>query len=185
MTGNRNPHGETLCDATRASSDQVLIVGLVVMILIAIVGIAMFGQAPEEQPAIPRMMGNDMPVEDPMDEATVIGEVPEVAEKVTAGSYEPYDASKLAAVGAGKALLFFRASWCPTCRTLDTDIRHRADDIPAGVTIFDVDYDRYPELKERYGVTIQHTLVQVAADGTEITKWVGGANLGDILWKLK
>lgn len=175
-------------DAARASSDRVLVVSLVVMILIAIAGIAVFGQVPEDPAAVsktPRMTIGDVPVEDPMDEVPVTGEEPEVTEEAAVGSYEPYDASGIAATEGDKTLLFFSASWCPTCRDLDADIRNRADDIPAGVTILSVDYDLYPELRERYGVTIQHTLVQVTADGTEITKWVGGANLGDILWKLK
>ncbi len=102
-----------------------------------------------------------------------------------AGSYETYEASKLAMAKEGKVVLFFRASWCPTCRALDADIRKNLSAIPAGVTILDVDYDRYADLKKRYGVTTQHTLVQVDADGNEVTKWIGSQNIEEIVSKLK
>ena len=57
------------------------------------------------------------------------------------GSYEVYDASKLAMAEKGKVVLFFKASWCPSCRTLDADIKASLGDIPAGVTILEVDYE--------------------------------------------
>lgn len=102
-----------------------------------------------------------------------------------AGSYEPYDASKLAMAKDGRVVLFFRASWCPTCRTLDADIKKNISAIPAGVTILDVDYDRYTDLRKRYGITTQHTLVQVDADGEELGKWVGSATLAELVSKVK
>lgn len=101
------------------------------------------------------------------------------------GTYETYDASKLSRAGTGKVALFFRASWCPTCRALDADIRAHKGDIPKGVTILDVDYDTAKDLRDKYGVTVQHTLVQVSADGGEIAKWVGSPTLADLVSKLK
>lgn len=102
-----------------------------------------------------------------------------------AGSYETYEASKLAMAKEGKVVLFFRASWCPTCRALDASIRKEASAIPGSLTILDVDYDTYKDLKTKYGVTTQHTLVQVDADGREIMKWVGSENLAELVAKLK
>ena len=32
------------------------------------------------------------------------------------GSYEPYSVGKLAYADGGDVVLFFRASWCPTCK---------------------------------------------------------------------
>jgi thiol-disulfide isomerase/thioredoxin len=101
------------------------------------------------------------------------------------GSYEVYDASKLAMAKEGKVVLFFKASWCPTCRTLDADIKASLGDIPAGLTILEVDYDKYAELKQKYGVTIQHTLVQVDASGAQLMKWSGGNTLESVVEKLK
>jgi thiol-disulfide isomerase/thioredoxin len=101
------------------------------------------------------------------------------------GSYEVYDASKLAIAENGKVVLFFKASWCPSCRTLDADIKASLADIPAGVTILEVDYDKHGELKQKYGVTMQHTLVQVDKNGNQINKWSGGATLEDVIKNIK
>lgn len=93
------------------------------------------------------------------------------------GSYEAYAPEKLALAETGKVVLFFRASWCPTCRALDADIKAHIEDVPEGVTILDVDYDKSTALKQKYGVTMQHTLVQVDAKGNLITKWTGSPTL--------
>lgn len=101
------------------------------------------------------------------------------------GVYAPYEASKLAMAETGKVVLFFKASWCPSCRTLDADIKASLGDIPAGVTILEVDYDKYGDLKQKYGVTMQHTLVQVDKNGNQIAKWSGGSTLEDVVKNLK
>jgi len=93
------------------------------------------------------------------------------------GTYEAYAPEKLAKAEGGDVVLFFRASWCPTCRALDADIHSNKESIPEGVTILDVDYDNSTELKQKYGVTYQHTLVQVDANGEMITKWSSSPTL--------
>ena len=102
-----------------------------------------------------------------------------------AGLYAPYDASKLAMANSGDVVLFFKASWCPSCRTLDSDIKANRDMIPSDLTILELDYDMETELKKKYGVTSQHTLVQVAADGTMIKKWSGGSKLENLLAQIQ
>lgn len=102
-----------------------------------------------------------------------------------AGAYLPYEASKVAMASEGDVVLFFRASWCPSCRALDTDIKANLGAIPAGVTILDVDYDAQIALKQKYGVTTQHTLVQVAADGSLIKKWSGGSTLASVVGQIE
>lgn len=101
------------------------------------------------------------------------------------GSYEMYDASKLAMAEKGKVVLFFKAAWCPSCKTVDADIKANLAAIPAGVTILEVDYDKSADLKQKYGVTTQHTFVQVDAKGALITKWSGGATLASVVEKIK
>lgn len=101
------------------------------------------------------------------------------------GSYEAYAASKLAKANEGDVVLFFRASWCPTCRALDSDIKANMSKIPTGLTILDVNYDTETSLKQKYGVTYQHTLVQVDAQGNLITKWSGGLALSDLVSKVQ
>ncbi len=101
------------------------------------------------------------------------------------GSYSDYSPEKLALARDGKVVLFFRAPWCPTCRALDADIRSHLDVIPGNVSILDVDYDSSTALKQKYGVTYQHTLVQVDASGNQITKWSGGLALNDLLARIQ
>jgi thiol-disulfide isomerase/thioredoxin len=98
-----------------------------------------------------------------------------------AGSYEVYAPEKLARADAGDVVLFFRATWCPTCKAVDEDIRAHLSAIPSGLTILDVDYDNSTALKKQYGVTYQHTFVQVNADGTLIKKWSGSTTLAALL----
>ncbi len=100
------------------------------------------------------------------------------------GSYEAYAPEKLAMAETGDVVLFFHASWCPSCRGLNADIEQHLGEIPGDVTILKVDYDTETELKKKYGVTTQHTLVQVAADGTLIKKWSGSPTLANVVSKI-
>lgn len=78
-------------------------------------------------------------------------------------------------------VIFFAATWCPSCQALDKDINASLSEIPAGVNIFKADFDSQVELKKKYGVTSQHTMVQVDQNGELINKWAGGVILDDVL----
>ena len=41
------------------------------------------------------------------------------------------------------------------------------------MTVVSVDYDTATDLKKQYGVTTQHTFVQIQPDGSEVQKWTG------------
>lgn len=99
----------------------------------------------------------------------------------SAGLYAEYDPTLLARAEEGKVVLFFQASWCPSCRALDSDIRARLGDIPEEMTILRLDYDEETELRRLYEVTTQHTMVQVDANGALIKKWSGGNRLANIV----
>ena len=101
------------------------------------------------------------------------------------GQYEAYEPSKLALAAKGPVVLFFHASWCPTCKAADADIMTNLAAIPANITILKVDYDSNPELKKKYGVTYQHTFVQVDANGVMLKKWSGSSTLSDIVKETK
>ncbi len=104
---------------------------------------------------------------------------------VKAGSYVAYSAEKIAMAETGDVVLFFHASWCPSCKALNGDIEKNVSAIPAGVTILKTDYDKEVELKKKYGVTTQHTLVQVDKDGNLIKKWSGGSKLENLLSQIQ
>lgn len=74
-----------------------------------------------------------------------------------------------------KRVYFFHAKWCPTCKTANSEILSRIDEIPEGVRLFKTDYDTQKELKNKYAVTYQHTYVYVDQNGNEVKKWNGGA----------
>lgn len=85
------------------------------------------------------------------------------------GDYRDYYDGAIAET-PGLKVLFFHASWCPKCRALDEDIE--ANEIPAGMTIFKVDFDTATALRQQYGVTLQTTIVYVDDDGELLTKGV-------------
>jgi thiol-disulfide isomerase/thioredoxin len=88
---------------------------------------------------------------------------------VAPGDYLDYYDGAIAET-PGLKVLFFHASWCPKCRALDADIE--ANRIPDGMTIFKVDFDTATDLRQRYGVTLQTTIVYVDDDGELLTKGV-------------
>ena len=97
------------------------------------------------------------------------------------GVYEDYSEDKLSRAETGTVVLFFQASWCPSCRALDSDIKKNLTDIPSDVSILRLDYDKETELKKKYGVRSQHTFVQVDSNGEAIHVWRGGNRLSDIV----
>ncbi len=102
---------------------------------------------------------------------------------VVLGIYEDYTPEKLVLAENKKVILFFKANWCPTCQGADKNIL--SSKIPSDIAILKVDYDTSFELKKKYGVTVQHTFVQVDKNGNMIKKWIGGETILDIENKLK
>lgn len=101
----------------------------------------------------------------------------------TAGAYltkAEYEATKDTR-SQTKVVLFFHAPWCPDCRATEKAIDESG--VPQGLTVVKVDYDSDTDLRKQYGVTQQHTFVQVAADGAQIGKWTGSKDGAAILAK--
>ena len=95
--------------------------------------------------------------------------------QASSGMYVDYsDAALASATENGRAVLFFKANWCSTCSVLDKELINEEGELPIDATILKLDYDKEKELKKKYGVTIQHTLVLVDDEGEEAKKWVGG-----------
>jgi thiol-disulfide isomerase/thioredoxin len=140
-----------------------VVIGIAVAIVAAIVAVVVFGAptAPDAAPATETATTESTPTP----EATTPGATPGVLE----GAYVEYS-NEAIAQAEGRVLLFFHAPWCPQCRSVESDII--AEGVPAGVTIIKVDYDSRQDLRQRYGVTLQTTFVEVDADGTELQKHV-------------
>lgn len=93
--------------------------------------------------------------------------------------YVSYSSTALAtaqAVPQGDTVLYFHANWCPICQVLDPDITKNISQLPVGVTILKVDYDKETALKKKYGVTYQHTFVQVDPNGEKLKLWSGSSD---------
>jgi hypothetical protein len=98
------------------------------------------------------------------------------------GSYitlADYDADK-AAYSSTDVVLFFNAAWCSTCKVARDNIEADLAGIPSDLTIVVVDFDTATDLRQKYGVTVQHTFVQVDADGSELAKWSGSVTADEI-----
>lgn len=86
----------------------------------------------------------------------------------------------------GKAVIFFKASWCPSCVAADKDFQANFDKVLQNVTILKTDYDTATDLKKKYNITSQDTFVQVDSQGKEITKWnSGGQGIKALLANIK
>ena len=89
----------------------------------------------------------------------------------SAGAYIDYNDESFSATKDSRRILFFHAPWCPQCRALDTAIRNQS--LPKGITILKVDYDTNQSLRQKYGVTLQTTFVEVDAKNTKLASYVG------------
>lgn len=100
---------------------------------------------------------------------------------VAAGAYvslADYEADPTAHAGT-TVVYFFHAEWCPSCRATESALAESG--VPDGLTVVKVDFDSATELRQRYGVTQQHTFVQVDDGGAEVATWTGSADGAAIL----
>ncbi len=129
-----------------------LIVGVLV-IVVGIGGILMLGSKDDTKSPTSTELNSEQP------SSTVI----------TTNQYIEYSADIIAST-PGTKILFFHAPWCPQCRDLEKSIK--AGSIPKGTTIIKVDYDTNQALRQKYGVTLQTTLVKIDDNGNLIEKYV-------------
>jgi thiol-disulfide isomerase/thioredoxin len=117
-------------------------------------------------------MTEEMATSEPMDDMS--------ADAMAAGAYlslEEYQ-NQMAERADTTVVYFFHADWCPSCRATDESLTTAG--IPDGLTVVKVDYDTANDLKREYGITQQHTFVQVDRDGTQLAKWTGSVTGEDI-----
>lgn len=86
----------------------------------------------------------------------------------------PYSAPAFAeAQSAGKPFaVLFHADWCPTCRAQEKTLNAMKGEAGLDLTVFVANYDTERELKRRFGIRSQSTLV--ALRGQKITARVIG-----------
>lgn len=95
-------------------------------------------------------------------------------------SYVEYSKSALDNAVNKRRVLFFYASWCSTCKPADVDLKANSNKIPTDVAVIRVNYNdketeqEEKDLAKKYGVTYQHTFIQIDGQGNEVVKWNGG-----------
>ncbi|MEK7186023.1 MAG: thioredoxin domain-containing protein [Patescibacteria group bacterium] len=111
-------------------------------------------------------------------------------DKMTAARYVEYSRVALEGAVDNRRVLFFYASWCPTCRPTDVNLKENTNRIPEDVTVIRVNYNdpetdqEEKDLAQKYGITYQHTFVQIDAEGKEVVKWNGG-QVNELLKNIK
>lgn len=175
---------------------------LIGALVIIIAGGALLASNLETDPTLTAVVENNETLPEPTDEEIVSNEpttsetpvvaalgttdeVSPVAEDMplAAGIYTEYDESLLQNASNGTVLLFFHATWCPSCRALESDITAQLENIPSDVTILKLDYDTETALKKKYGIVRQHTLIEVDAEGNLLRTLTGLSNTLDQVTK--
>lgn len=111
-------------------------------------------------------------------------------DNVDSGNYLNYTPENFNKFSDKRRVLFFYANWCPTCAPTDKDFSGNSSLLPSDVVVIRVNYNdtdtdqNEKELAVKYGVTYQHTFVQINSEGTEVTKWNGG-KISELLAKIK
>lgn len=96
---------------------------------------------------------------------------------ITEGRYINYSDSEWEKNSGKIRVLFFHASWCPSCRKTESDILLNYKFLPENTVIFKVDYDISADLKKKYGIASQHTFVITDERGEILTIRNGGDTL--------
>jgi len=76
---------------------------------------------------------------------------------------------------------FFAATWCPDCQATYKDLKANYTMLPANFKLVFVNYDRSADLKEKYGITVQHTFLMVGPHGEKKKVWNGGNTVAELI----
>lgn len=109
----------------------------------------------------------------------IMDETNDAMMKKEAGMYKDNTASLLAdtvVMDGTTKVLFFHASWCPTCKAADSTLVSMYADEAGKLTTYKINYDTEKALAKKYGVTYQHTFVKVDGKGNMIEKIQGPSN---------
>ena len=105
---------------------------------------------------------------------------PVAMEKTANSRYLVYSKDVYDAASDKRRVLYFYATWCPSCKQANEDFTANPNKIPEDVVVIRTNYNdpdtdqEEKDLAKKYGITYQHTFVQIDSQGKEITKWNGG-----------
>lgn len=162
------------------NKNTLLVIGGVAIVVVVLLGKSLLSGSQTANQEV----ANSIPV---IENANQQAATPTGSEENTSW-YTAYSPEALAAATADdqKAVIFFHASWCPTCKAASEDFQENISQIPSNVTILKVDYDTETELKKKYSVVMQDTFVQVDGEGNVLATWnSGGEGIKTLLANLK
>ena len=117
-----------------------------------------------------------------------MSEAPSASETtaVAAGDYIPYESFVTSGdkYSDSKVVLFFNAVWCSTCQQARENIEASLGKIPENLAIVVVDFDSSIDLRKKYGVTVQHTFIEIDSAGEPLGKWSGSVTVDQIVEQL-
>lgn len=151
---------------TQKSSDKrpTIIISVILLVIAAAMAFVLFTKPESKQPAEQSQQtnstANDLPAQQEQPEQTLPGKYVAYSESVFSTEANTYP----------RRVLFFHAAWCPQCRSIEKGIQEST--VPAGMVIYKVDYDNAGQLRQKYGVTLQTTIVEVNPDGSVKKKFV-------------
>lgn len=173
-------------------NNKIVIVGIALLILVG-GGFFLVNQqsknsedakmAQETTAMMEKSNGTETPEQEAMEQKNAMMEKTDdskMMDKSTSSRYVPYSKAAYDEAIGKRRVLYFYATWCPSCKVANEDFTANPDKIPEDVVIFRVNYNdpdtdqEEKDLAKQYGITYQHTFVQVDKTGKELTKWNGG-----------
>jgi thioredoxin 1 len=153
-----------------------------IIVLVTVLGFSLYSlsQNSSQSDSSLKKEGVVMPKEDMSKVMMKKEDVSMESDKMVGSRYVEYSKSALDNASNNRRVLFFYASWCPICRPADVSFKQSASKIPEDLTLIRVNYNdpetdqEEKDLAKKYGITYQHTFVQIDGIGKEIAKWNGG-----------
>jgi thiol-disulfide isomerase/thioredoxin len=79
--------------------------------------------------------------------------------------YTSYSEDALTKYKGKNKVIFFHATWCSTCKAFNTELENKISELPSDTVVLKADYDSETDLRAKYGVNLQHTLVFIDDTG--------------------
>ncbi len=138
---------------------RTILIGVIVLAAIGTIGyiVRPTTDTSSQSPSNP-ISSNDQLTPNTSDQANI----PTGTKTSSDGSYQDYDATKLASA-TGQRVIFFYAPWCFQCRQIDEDIKENG--APNGYTVFKADFDGNQKLRQELGITFRTAFIKVDAAG--------------------
>ncbi len=166
------------------------IIILVIVAVVAILGVGAYTLSQNSSQSDSMMQKDDATMEkseSPEQEAMEKKEGEAMMEKTDdkmmradSSRYVEYSKAVLDQSADKRRVLYFYATWCPSCKQANEDFTANPSKIPEDVVVIRTNYNdpntdqEEKDLARKYGITYQHTFVQVDSAGKELTKWNGG-----------